>query len=293
MPNHSGARRRPTRPRRADRRGGLLREEIPAGEPRVGRQAGQRQQRRREVDEAGRGLGDLSRRNAPGPADQKRDADRRVVEEEAVGLLAMLAEAFAMVRGDDEDRPRGVGARVDRVEEPPELRVDEGDLAVVGVGGEPLFVPGRSDVRIVRVEEVKPEEEGAGAGAAEPGEGLPDPLVGGGGSGEKGIRLVRVGRPVVPGRESPVEAEDPVQDEGGDEAAGVPSRGAEPLGQRRHRKARGRLAVVDEAMGRRFEPCQDRRVGGEGQRAGEKACRKRIPSRATRSMAGVSACRRP
>ena len=59
-------------------------------------------------------------------------AKRRVVDEHAVRALAVLAEALAVVGRHEHDRASGLARCVERLQQAPELAVDERDLAVVG-----------------------------------------------------------------------------------------------------------------------------------------------------------------
>ena len=61
--------------------------------------------------------------------DDQRHVQRRLVGEHAVGQLAVLAEALAVVRGDDDERR--ARERREAIEQRAERAIDERDLAVV------------------------------------------------------------------------------------------------------------------------------------------------------------------
>ena len=98
---------------------------------RRGRNPQQVEHGRRDVDQPrrrrARAGGDAS-----GPAEEQGDHHRAVVDEEAVGPLAVLAEALAVVRGEDDER---VVARAERRGQPADGGVHVRDLAVVGAAG--------------------------------------------------------------------------------------------------------------------------------------------------------------
>ena len=84
-----------------------------------------------------------------------------------MALLAVLAEPFAVVGGDGDDGAREAPALLEPGQEPAELLVHVGDLAVVRTAREaPEEGLGRPVAR-VRVVVVHPEEEGS-LGLAEP-----------------------------------------------------------------------------------------------------------------------------
>ena len=84
--------------------------------------------------------------------DDHRHVQRRFVKQKAVRQLAVLAERFAVIAGDDDDRV----AAIDRREQARHLRVDVRDLAVVR-----LRIRRRRRVRRVRIVEMHPGEERA------------------------------------------------------------------------------------------------------------------------------------
>ncbi len=112
---------------------------------------------RREVDETHRSV-DGSWLHT-GTRQDPWHPQRRVVDEDAVRNLAVLAERLAVIgRHRDQRRCRGLAERIDQ---PPDLTVGLGDFLTVADGGRaaaPCIT-----VRCVRFEQVHPEEEALGA----------------------------------------------------------------------------------------------------------------------------------
>ena len=94
--------------------------------------------------------------------------------------LPMLAEGFAVVRGDADERLGEASGFPEGPEEPPDPLVGARDLPLVRAARE-AGVPGRGRlVGVVGVEEVDPEEEPSpGREACEPGQGPARPFLGG------------------------------------------------------------------------------------------------------------------
>ena len=82
-------------------------------------------------------------------AQQERHAERGLVQQDAVAGFAVLAQALAVVGEHDDHRVVGVSRRDEALENAAELRVGEGDLAVVGPLGEAL-AEGRRAARRAR-----------------------------------------------------------------------------------------------------------------------------------------------
>ncbi len=230
------------------------------------REAREVEQRRRDVDAASDRLCHDAGRHA-GPGDQQRHADRRVVEKDAVGVLAVLAEALAVVGGHQHERGLACRPFLDPAQQAAELRVDEGDLAVVGrpPAGHVL---GRRLVGRVWVEVVDPKKERGGLRAGrrrgvEPaqrglGRGVGGALDVGRATGVLAAREV-----VVEHEEAAVEAEAALQREAGDEA-GRPVAGlAQLLGHAAHPGRQDVGAVVAHPVAER---CTAREDGGVGRR---------------------------
>ena len=76
-----------------------------------------------------------------------------------MGRLVVLAQPFAVIGGDHDQRVVKVAGLAQRVEHAAEFAVDERGLAVVGRGGERLGKRRGRFVRAVRVEVVHPREE--------------------------------------------------------------------------------------------------------------------------------------
>ena len=74
-------------------------------------------------------------------------------------IFAVVAERFPVVRGDDDDR--GIEKRLagQRAQQPRDKAIDRCDLAVVGRRREPFLQVGRRIVRVVRVEEMRPQKK--------------------------------------------------------------------------------------------------------------------------------------
>ena len=119
------------------------------------RQSDSRASGRRDVDQRHRRV---RPRRGPiaGPGDDQRHPQRRVVDEDAVADLAVLAERFAVIRRDDDQRPVGRARRAPRAAArpadppPPPRRHSARRPGGVSVG---------VAVRRVRLEQVDPEEE--------------------------------------------------------------------------------------------------------------------------------------
>jgi hypothetical protein len=101
-------------------------------------------------------------------ADDERDPDRRVVEEDAVGVLAVLAEGLAVIARRHDERAVEVPPLPQPREEAGDGCVHRGDFAVVGLPREALGEGRRRVVGVVSVEEMDPEEDGAPWTAVEP-----------------------------------------------------------------------------------------------------------------------------
>ena len=103
--------------------------------------------------------------NHAGPRDDERHAQRRLVDEQPVRALAVLAQALAVVAGHDHQRAAArpvAGARQQLADQ----RVVEGDLAVVRPAGELFAERRRRRVRIVRRRRGGPRGRRAGRAAA-------------------------------------------------------------------------------------------------------------------------------
>ena len=172
--------------------------------------------------------------------------DRRLVEEDAVRVLAVLAERLAVVARDHDEGAVVQLPFAETREEAPDRRVDARDLAVVRILREALLVRGRRVVRVVRVVEVHPDEHRPGGAAVEPGERTGDDL-----AAAPLLRRVRVGavlaRPearvvdveaaVEAGSDRPLRVEDHRAHERGRAVAGELQQRREVGDRRRQREA--------------------------------------------------------
>jgi hypothetical protein len=245
----------PEAPGRIEHRG----KERAAVDARLGREAREVEDGREDVGE--RDLGAAAAAQRPGGPDDEGHGRGRVVHEEAVGGLAVLAQAFPVVRGHHEERAVEELPLAEARDEAAHEVVREGHLRLVGVGGKARPERLGGVVRKVRVEEMDPGEE------------LPRP------------HLVDPGERVVHDRVAPLlelvdceavgvavealgEAEAPLEDPRAHESPRGEARALEPLRQRRPRLGKRNAAVVADAVARREEAGQDRAVGRQGQRDG-------------------------
>ena len=236
--------------------------------------ARQVQQRRRHVDAAGHDRGDDTGRH-PRTGHDPRHAQRGVVDEDAVGLLAVLAQSLAMVRGHEDEGARRPALRLQEPQQPAELRVHEGDLAVVGAAGEPRREVRRRLVGRVGVEVVDPEEPRGRRPRFQPRPGRGRRLVRGTLHVGRAAPVLAVGQVIVVHVEPAREAEAPVQREPGDEGRRPVPRVVEGLGQGGDGLGQHEVAVVAHAVAKRGEPgedrgvrrCRERHVGDRGREA--------------------------
>ena len=143
---------------------------VEAAEAGGGRQAGEPEDRGRDVEVQGRSVDRRAGPDLPRPGEPEGDAQRRLVEIAAVPPVAVLAQALAMIGGEDE---QGVGLElgvaVEGREQAPDVLVGEGDLGVVAVRPGDLAVQAgdaeRTDELLlqaiggVRLDVVDPEQE--------------------------------------------------------------------------------------------------------------------------------------
>src|SRR6185503_2039337 len=132
--------------------------------------SGERRQRRQDVDGADLLLDRPAGMRAAGQPHDPRDAQRRLVEEHPVLLLAVLTEALAVIGDDGDDGAVEARVAFERGDQPADAGVDVGDLAVVRRCLEARVEWRRWLVRRVRVVEVHPGEEWLRAAAVQPGE---------------------------------------------------------------------------------------------------------------------------
>ncbi len=231
------------------------------------RQAEGGERRGDEVDRAHRPGVDLPPRQQPRVAQEERHLDRRVVDEEGVGLLAVLAQALAVIGGHHDQGVVELALVAQLVEHLPHRPVQHRDLGVVdGRRAQPLG--GRRGVGLVGVEEVHPEEEGAARPllrpALEPAHRPRRRLRTGARADEEELRLVLRPQVVVIAVEALAQVVAAVEDQRRDDRLGAVAGPLQALGQGDRVVAQGKGAVVAHPVGRRIEAGQDRRVRGEG-----------------------------
>ena len=154
-----------------------------------------------------------------------------------MGELAVLAERFAVVGGDHDQR-RAAAGRAGGFEERSERVVGVGHLAVIGTGRIARVERRRRTVDRVRVEQVHPREPAVGL-RFDPGARGGDHRLGRALGNREVGRAFRKAEAVIVDIEAVVEPELAVEREGGDEGAG-----GEPLGPETASQGR---AVVPEA----------------------------------------------
>ncbi len=176
-------------------------------------------------------------------AQDQRHPHGGVVDEMAMAELAMVAEPFAVVADRHHQGFGEPAALFEGGEHPPQLAVDQGDLAVVKPPGEAAGDFGRRLVGGMGVEVVDPGEKfGAGRLAGQPAEvgvgGLRRlALEGPGGKGRAGDRVDRV----VVGGEAAAGAVTRVEHEGGNEGGGRIPGGAQLFAEGRACGAKAEL----------------------------------------------------
>ena len=198
----------------------------------------------------------------PGRGDDEGHPERRVVSEIAVIGLAVVAQGLAVVPGQDDGRPALQARLAERVHQPPDLGVDVGHFAGIGVVLELGGIGFGRRVGVMRVPEMDPAEPFALLGR-EPlqggGDGLPGrPL-------RKGVAGTRFGRVViVVDVEALVEAETRIEREAADESARGVAAALEELGQGLEIGGHDGLAVLGDAVGQRRHAQEDVRVRRQG-----------------------------
>ena len=152
-----------------------------------------------------------------------------------------------------------------RLQQPPQLRVDEGDLAGVGVVRKRARIPRRRLVLGVRVVEVHPQEEARGR-CLDPGDRRVHHGV------RVSLRATRVARSpagrhlIVVAVEAAGQAELAFQDHGAHEGGRLEPGGAHPLGERRKIRFEAEDQVVADTVVGWIEGRHQRGVRGERER---------------------------
>jgi hypothetical protein len=179
--------------------------------------------------------------------------------------LPVLTEALTVVAGDHEERALIVPAGPHGVHQPAQLRVREGDLACVGMGGGAGEVVGGGIVAGMGVVQVHPHEEALRCGLEPPDDGVDDPIGGSLREAEFARRSTR-GHAIVVVVEPPGEPILPVEHDRPDEGG----RGESPLAHLLRQSGdvaielEGR--VVSHPVPRRIERSHQRGVGRQGER---------------------------
>jgi hypothetical protein len=215
-----------------------------------------------EID-ASRGDARSDTRTNAGPPEYQRDAKRRLIDEVPMHVLAVLAQAFAVVRRDDDERVASPAPAVERVEKAPHELVREGDLSVV----RPVGVAGRVRlgrlVGVVGIVEVEPREEARRRPLLEPGDRLRGGFVAAPLDRVEEARVVGAQlEPVGVDVEAAVQAGLRGEHDRGDEAGRVEPGGFQDRGHRRDARVERRRDVVAEAVGGGVEPGEDGGVRG-------------------------------
>ena len=205
-----------------------------------------------------------TRRGEARTGDDQGDMEGAVIGEVAVGHLAVFAERFAVVGGEDDERLGQELPPPELAEEGAELVVDISDLPRIGIvpmPGEERF--GRRVGR-VRVPEVDPAEPFP-ALAGQPGPGGPDDL-----GGPAFFDLRPGGRTrgerVVIDVEAPLQAEAGIQGKSPDEGARGISLGLEVAGHGRAFRGESGLGILADAVIKRSHARQDVGMGRQGGR---------------------------
>ena len=234
--------------------------------------------RRGEAKEVGDRGQHVHERNGLGPpcprpltirqSENERDPERRVIEEKTVSGLLVLAKTLAVVAREHDQHGLLPLVALDPLDEPSDLSVGERDFSVVWPLREFLAIRGRRLIGIVRVVEVRPQEERSFWPALEPGERSIGDLVSRAldvsDRGDSG--LMRVEAVDVLG-EAAVQSPPGIEDERRDDRRCSIAASGE---QRRERRQRGRneeTSVVPHSMMQRVGPREKRRVRRQRQRS--------------------------
>ena len=185
----------------------------------------------------------------------QRDPQGRLVDEDSVGLLSVIAEPLPVVGGHDDSGliERGPQAR----QEPAQLVIDVGNLPVVGVEVGKRGRRGVVRVGVVEVDELK--EGSRGVALLQLGQGGVHHLAG------APFRLVPRPEGVVVPVEAAIEAVGRVEGEGPDDRHRLVALAAERLGQGRDVVGESEQAVGADSVLRRIEAGEHRGVGGCGE----------------------------
>ncbi len=200
-----------------------------------------------------------------GVGDDQRNPERRVVGQETVRAFAVLAQRFAVVPSQDDERGTDEAASFEISEEFSERGVDIGHFSVVRTVQEPGFVRFRGGVGFVGVPEMNPEKPGSFL-ALEPGERARQDSFRPAGPAIARRRACAV-ETVIIGVETLVEPETGFERESADERPGRIPRTLEVLGQRQEFVPDDEIGVIMDAVREGCRAQKDVGVRGEGSRA--------------------------
>ena len=228
-----------------------------------GRGARQLEEGGRQVDRANRLL-DHARGKPSRPPQDQGDADRGLVQEHRVRLLAVVSQALAMVRGHGDQGAVANAQLLELVQDEGDHRIVEGDLAVVRPGREGIAKRGRGPIGLMRIVQVQPDEERRGlrrgySSQWERGSAVLSPRR----SASRARTWVALPPSVVVGLEAPGQAVAAVEDEGAHEGGRPVALLSEDRGQGRETVREVEVAVVPDAVLEGVEAREDRGVGRE------------------------------
>ena len=233
------------------------------------RNAQQLEERRRQIDRTHGRVNAPALSEAGGRRDRERHVQDRVVHEEPMRALGVLAETLPVIADDRDNRLLEQASSLEESDQSPDLRIDERDFARVRPAREPRAVRLRRVVRRVRVVEMHPREEARRGRRVEPRKRAIGDLVRRPLDARRGLPLRLVEIEVVDIRVEPLRNAPPaIQDIGADEPAGPKPCRREPLGERRLTRVELEPAVVADAVLRRVLRREQRRVRRQRERHG-------------------------
>jgi hypothetical protein len=208
--------------------------------------------------------GDGDARRHPGAGQEKRDVQRRLVEEHGVGDLAVLAERLPVIGQHGHHRIRLVPRGPQPLEHPAELRVRVGDLTVVRPPRELRPIGLGRVVGSMGIVEVHPDEERRVRGRRQPAEGRVDHVARGTlGPRPRDRAVLEV---LAEGVEALPEAEGGGDGVGAHEGRGAVPAALEERGQGLMFRVEREDDVVADPVHGRVEAGEDRGMRGSGHR---------------------------
>ena len=194
----------------------------------------------------------------------QRHAQGRVIRQHPVRELAVIAEPFAVIAGHRHHGVLDLAGGAQPGQHARDLRVGEGDLAVVGVAAGFFQELLRRIVGRVRIVEMNPGKERLAAAVPEPLQrGIDDDVASAFGFEPRGAGGI-ARHPIVVGVEADRQAEPAIEDVGADKRAGAIARVVK--GARERRPSGERDAVQADAVFSRQRAGHDRGVGRKRQR---------------------------